>query len=78
MTHKHLLRHILIASTLLATLSCATDLLPTGQEGDGSSPLTLWAEIEQLATTRVDDEGFAAVTRWACMWWTMRATSPAP
>lgn len=59
MTHKQLLRHITITGTLLATLSCATDLLPTSQGGGGSGPLTLWADIKQLAVTRVDDEGFA-------------------
>ncbi|HBE54841.1 MAG TPA: hypothetical protein DDW22_01955, partial [Prevotellaceae bacterium] len=59
MTHKQLLRHITIAGTLLATLSCATDMLPTSQGGGGNNPLTLWADIKQLAVTRADDEGFA-------------------
>lgn len=59
MTRNHLLHHIIIASTLLATLSCATDQLPTDQEGSGRSPITLEADIEQLAVTRIDDEGFA-------------------
>ena len=57
---KHRYLHTLLASlTALAVASCATDTLPQSQEGGSGGPLTLWAEIEQLAVTRVNDEGFA-------------------
>ena len=57
---KHRYLHTLLASlTALAIASCATDTLPQSQEGGSGGPLTLWAEIEQLAVTRVNDEGFA-------------------
>ena len=51
---KHRYLHTLLASlTALAIASCATDTLPQSQEGGSGGPLTLWAEIEQLAVTRV-------------------------
>lgn len=57
---KHRYLHTLLASlTALAIASCATDTLPQSQEGGSGGPLTLWAEIQQLAVTRVNDEGFA-------------------
>lgn len=57
---KHRYLHTLLALlTALAIASCATDTLPQSQEGGSGGPLTLWAEIEQLAVTRVNDEGFA-------------------
>lgn len=57
---KHRYLHTLLASlTAMAIASCATDTLPQSQEGGSGGPLTLWAEIEQLAVTRVNDEGFA-------------------
>lgn len=57
---KHRYLHTLLASlTALAIASCATDTLPQSQEDGSGGPLTLWAEIQQLAVTRVNDEGFA-------------------
>ena len=59
MKHRYLHTLLLATATALATVSCATDTLPAGQEDGHGAPLTLWAEIDQLAVTRVNDEGFA-------------------
>lgn len=59
MRHRYLHTLLLAATAVLAATSCVTDTLPASQADGEGGPLTLWAEIEQLAVTRVNDGGFA-------------------
>lgn len=48
-----------LASLLLAATACSDEFRTPGQEGDGNTPITLGAEINQVTGTRVSDDGFA-------------------
>lgn len=64
------------AAVVAASLcSCSDSLFDDGLQNDGGS-ISLSADIEQLAVTRVNDSGFCN-GGWVCMWWTTRAVTPA-